>query len=81
MQGDGERFDEAVLLALPDPERVAVSDAVINETLDLLESWLVRRMLVRAASKSYNQVIPVLLAASCGKITDNTAKRTKDYRD
>ena len=45
-----------VVLWLLDPELEAVSQSQLNKTLEVLESWLVRRMLVRAQTKSYTQI-------------------------
>lgn len=47
---------KSVLLALLDEERTPVPTPVLYSTLDALESWLTRRMLVRAPTKTYNQV-------------------------
>ena len=47
---------KSVLLALLDPEQPPVPPGVIDSTLDVIESWLTRRMLVRATTKSYTQV-------------------------
>ena len=47
---------KSVLLALLDDEGPSVPKAVIESTLGLIESWLTRRMLVRATTKAYNQV-------------------------
>jgi hypothetical protein len=47
---------KSALLALLDDERPPVAPAVIDSTLDVIESWLTRRMLVRATTQSYNQV-------------------------
>ena len=52
---------KSVLLALLDPERSSVPQAVVEATLDILESWLTRRMLVRASAKNYNQVAAELV--------------------
>ena len=52
---------KSVLLSLLDPERPATPPAVINATLDVIESWLTRRMLVRATTKSYTQVVAELV--------------------
>jgi Protein of unknown function DUF262/Protein of unknown function (DUF1524)/Restriction Enzyme Adenine Methylase Associated len=46
----------SVLLALLDPERPPVPPAVVDSALDTIESWLTRRMLIRASTKSYNQM-------------------------
>lgn len=49
------------MLYLLDPLEPPVPDAQLNKTLDVVESWLVRRMLVRASTKSYSQVVSELI--------------------
>jgi hypothetical protein len=51
-----------LVLLLLDPEEEAVSAEQLTKALDVLESWLVRRMLVRATSKAYNQVMAELIS-------------------
>ena len=53
---------KSALLALLDPEQPAVAAGIIESTLDAVESWLTRRMLVRATTKSYTQVAAELVA-------------------
>lgn len=50
-----------LLLCLLDPERPAVPAAQLQKALQVVESWMVRRMLVRATTKNYNQVIAELV--------------------
>lgn len=52
---------KSVLLALMDEERSGIRMPVIDSTLDVIESWLTRRMLVRATTKAYNQVAAELV--------------------
>ncbi len=52
---ESEVFKPLVLLLL-DPEQPPVPDAQLYKVLESLESWLVRRMLVRATTKSYTQI-------------------------
>ncbi|MCG3774328.1 MAG: hypothetical protein JW395_1147 [Nitrospira sp.] len=47
---------KSVLLALLDDERPTVPTTVVESALDVIESWLTRRMLIRATTKSYTQV-------------------------
>jgi Protein of unknown function DUF262 len=42
-----------LVLFLYDPDEAAIPDDQLTKALDVAESWLVRRMLVRATSKSY----------------------------
>ncbi len=50
-----------VVLWLLDPEQDAVPDDQLTKAIETLESWLVRRMLVRATTKSYAQVAAELV--------------------
>ena len=63
---------KSALLALLDDERPPVPPTVIDSTLDVIESWLTRRMLVRATSQTYNQVaaeiVNIIRQASPGLI-------------
>lgn len=51
-----------LVLCLLDPEESPLSDAQLVKSLDVVESWMVRRMLVRATTKNYNQVVAELVA-------------------
>ena len=51
-----------LVLCLLDPEQPPVPEAQLVKALDVVESWMVRRMLVRATTKSYNQVVAELIA-------------------
>ena len=46
-----------VLLALLDHPSGPLPQAQVDAALDVLESWLTRRMLIRATAKSYNKVM------------------------
>ena len=46
-----------LLLCLFDPQLPAVPEAQWRKALDVIESWMVRRALVRATTKRYNYVI------------------------
>ncbi len=50
------------VLFLLDPDDTLIPDVQLTKALDVIESWLVRRMLVRATSKSYTQVVAELIA-------------------
>jgi uncharacterized protein DUF262/uncharacterized protein DUF1524/RAMA domain-containing protein len=52
-----------LVLCLLDPEQPKTSEAQLVKALDVVESWMVRRMLVRATTKNYNQVVAELVAA------------------
>jgi len=46
-----------LVLCLLDPEESPIPEAQLVKALDAVESWMVRRMLVRATTKSYTQVV------------------------
>lgn len=50
-----------LLLCLLDPELPTVPAAQLSKALDVVESWMVRRMLVRATAKNYNLVVAELV--------------------
>ena len=47
-----------LVMALMDPDEEEIADEKLIRCLGIIESWLVRRMLVRATTKSYNKIIP-----------------------
>jgi hypothetical protein len=51
-----------LVLSLLDPEQPPIPQPQFVKALDVVESWMVRRMLVRATTKSYNQVVPEIIA-------------------
>ena len=52
----------SVLLALLDDTRGKIPTAVVDAALASIESWLTRRMLIRASTKNYNQVAAELVS-------------------
>lgn len=50
-----------LVLFLYDPERPNIPAKQIDKALAIIESWMVRRMLVRASTKSYTQLIAELI--------------------
>jgi Protein of unknown function DUF262/Protein of unknown function (DUF1524)/Restriction Enzyme Adenine Methylase Associated len=51
-----------LVLCLLDPEEPAIPETQFIKALNVIESWMVRRMLVRATTKNYNQVVAELVA-------------------
>ena len=51
-----------LVLCLLDPEEPSIPEGQFVKVLDVVESWMVRRMLVRATTKSYSQVVAELVA-------------------
>jgi uncharacterized protein DUF262/uncharacterized protein DUF1524/RAMA domain-containing protein len=50
-----------LVLCLLDPQEPRIPDVQFERALDVVESWMVRRMLVRATTKNYNQVVAELV--------------------
>jgi hypothetical protein len=57
---ESEAFKPLMLLLL-DPEQTPLDSADVSRSLDVVESWLVRRMLVRASTKSSTNVVTELI--------------------
>lgn len=51
-----------LVLHLYDPERSTIPPDQLERALVALESWMVRRMLVRATTKGYNQLVAELIS-------------------
>lgn len=50
-----------LVLCLLDPQELPIPELQLNKALDVIESWMVRRMIVRATTKAYNQAISELV--------------------
>jgi hypothetical protein len=50
-----------LVLYLLDPEEPPIPSEQLAKALDVVESWMVRRMIVRATTKSYTQVVAELI--------------------
>jgi hypothetical protein len=50
-----------LILILLDPDKPQIPSSQLTKALDVVESWMVRRMLVRATAKNYNQIIAELV--------------------
>ena len=51
-----------LVLCLLDPELPKIPEPQLTKALKVIESWMVHRMLVRATTKNYNQVVAELIA-------------------
>jgi Protein of unknown function DUF262/Protein of unknown function (DUF1524)/Restriction Enzyme Adenine Methylase Associated len=51
-----------LVLYLKDPELPGIPPEQLDKALEAVESWMVRRMLVRATTKNYNQVMSALIS-------------------
>jgi hypothetical protein len=50
-----------LVLYLKDPHQPEVEKEQLHKALEVVESWMVRRMLVRASTKSYTQIIAEMI--------------------
>lgn len=55
-----------LILTVLDPEKPAMPAAQLAKLLDTIESWMVRRMLARATTKSYSKVFTELVERARG---------------
>ena len=51
-----------LVLYLFDPEQPSIPEDQVNKGLNVIESWMVRRMLVRATTKAYNKLVAEIIA-------------------
>jgi hypothetical protein len=51
-----------LLLHLLDPAKPAIESVQLEKALSVVEGWMVRRMLVRATSKSYTQIVAEMIS-------------------
>jgi hypothetical protein len=63
-----------LILTLQDPELPAISEEQLGKALEAIESWMVRRMLVRATTKNYNLIVAELI----GKLGGESRARAGD---
>lgn len=68
-----------VLLALLDHRAGPLPQEQIDTALDVLESWLARRMLVRATAKSYNKIMPEVVSIIRTAPVDQVGETVKEY--
>lgn len=65
----------AVVLVLLDPEQPSLSDLQLTKALETLESFFVRRMLVRVTAKSHSR----FLAQVCAELRKGTRDEAGDF--
>jgi hypothetical protein len=51
-----------LFLYLVDPDEGQIPQPELEKCLEIIESWLIRRMLARVTSKSYNKIIPEIIS-------------------
>lgn len=67
-----------LFLYLVDPDEGKISKSELEKSFEIIESWLVRRMLVRVTGKRYNKLIPEVIS-EVRKDRTNAAKVLEDF--
>jgi len=71
---------KTLLLALLDPDReTPFTREAVEEAVDVIESWLVRRMLIRVAAKSHSRFLAELVTIVRNAETDNVADSLRSH--
>ena len=68
-----------LVLCLLDPEEPPVPELQFVKALAVVESWMVRRMLIRATTKNYNQVFAELVALVRSSDRDRAGEVIETY--
>lgn len=68
-----------VLLALLDHKTGPLTELQVDAVLDVLESWLARRMLIRATGKSYNKIMADVVSVIRNARPDMVGSTLKEY--
>jgi hypothetical protein len=68
-----------VLLALLDHPSGPLAPEEIATALDALESWLARRMLIRATAKSYNKLMPDVVSVIQNSAVGQIGKSVREF--
>lgn len=68
-----------VLLALLDRKSEPLPKEQIDTSLDVLESWLARRMLIRATAKSYNKILADVISVIRNASPEIVGQKLKEY--
>lgn len=75
---ESEVFKPAVLWLL-DPEQPTIESGQLQKALESIESWLVRRMLVRAKTSSYTQIASELVTQLLKSERDRAGDAIQDF--
>ncbi|MBK8003912.1 MAG: DUF1524 domain-containing protein [Gemmatimonadetes bacterium] len=68
-----------VLLALLDHKAGPLPQKQIEASLDVLESWLARRMLIRATAKSYNKIMAEVVSVIRSAPAEQVSQILREY--
>ena len=67
-----------LFLYLVDPDEGAIPQSELDKCFEIIESWLVRRMLVRVTGKRYNKLVPEVIS-EVRKNRPNAAQVLENY--
>jgi uncharacterized protein with ParB-like and HNH nuclease domain len=67
-----------ILITLVDPTEVAVPQDELEKAVSVIESWMVRRLLVRATNKNYNKLV-VEMVQVVNKDREHAGTRLEKY--
>lgn len=70
-----------ILIHLLDPADGGYSESEIEKSLQIVESWMVRRLLVRAGNKNYNKVVLDVLKAISNDRANPSAQIEKYFKN
>jgi len=68
-----------VLVAILDHDAGPLPQPQIDASLEVLESWLARRMLIRATAKSYNKIMADVVSVIRNARPENVGETIKEY--
>lgn len=68
-----------VLLALLDHKACSLPQKQIDTALDVIESWLARRMLIRATSKAYNKIMAEVVSVIRNAPAEQVGQTLMEY--
>ncbi len=67
-----------ILICLTDPEESTINESEIEKSLAIIESWMIRRLLVRATNSNYNKLV-VEMVQVVKKDRSNASSQLEKY--
>ncbi len=69
-----------LMLALLDPDRAdPIPSSIVDSVIADIESWLVRRMIVRVTTKSYNRIVAELIGIVRRSVANDVGRHVREY--
>ncbi len=69
-----------LLLALLDPDRAdPIPSSIVDSVIADIESWLVRRMIVRVTTKNYNRIVAELIGIVRRSAANDVGRHVREY--